>query len=134
MPFDRTLSLMERYNNQWRHDFHLGRLVAGLAPLAKRAGHYRPFSQAVTSSSNAEALAVLNFHARVRNEPIPNTVLNKFLKRDSSFTCGIRFGKWVMLHGILVNGSVPDKKKQKIRKEFSHLAMEPYFDVPGLKG
>src|SRR5690606_7948400 len=122
-----------RYSNQWRHDFHLGRLVAGLAPLARRANLYPPFSQAVMSSSNAEALAVLNFHARVRNEPIPNTVLNKFLKRDSSFPCGVRFGKWVMLHGVLANGSVPEKKTQKIRKEFAHLATEPYFDVPGLK-
>lgn len=131
-PFGDTLALITQTLPEWAYDFHLGRLVAGMAPLALKAKKYPEFAALVKSSGNSEALNVLNFHYSLRADKIPKRVLDKTRKQDTSFPCGVRFGKWIVLHSILENKNLDAKVRRRITKEFASLAHAPYFGVPGI--
>jgi hypothetical protein len=133
MKADALLDMVRKHLDFWRHDHHLGRLVGGLSPIARRDKKYQEFTKIVADSLNPEALSIQNFHFHVRTAPsLDGTILNKFLKKDDSFPVGIRYGKWMLLHSILDNEAIPPKKMAKIKSCFAHLNSAPYFSVPGL--
>lgn len=130
---DKIIEMLKKYKNVWRHDHHLGRLVGGIAPIARRDKKYQEFSSIVAESLNKESLSVQNFHLYLRTEKnIEVSILNKFQKRDTSFPAGIRYGKWLALHSILQNGQLDAQKIAKIKSCFSHLKSEPYLVIHGL--
>lgn len=133
LKFDEIIQYMRKYEDSWRHDYHLGRMIGGLSPIARRDKKYQEFSALVLSSMNSEAIAVLNFHYKVRTaSKIDKSIVGKFTTPDTSFPCGIRFGKWLLLHSILQNPLIPAGQKAKIQSAFKHLKSEPYFAVAGL--
>lgn len=129
---DKLIKIVSDSEAIWRHDYHLGRVIGGLSPIARRDKQYTVFAQLVRSSLNREAISVMDFHYRMRESMVEPQILNKFLKQDTSFPCGIRLGKWLVLHSILQNNLVPVSKKTKIKATFKNLKSEPYFEISGL--
>src|SRR5690606_19901372 len=63
---DYIMPFIERNQDIWRHDDHLGRIVGGLAPIARRDDRYQELSSIILQSLNRSALSVFNFHYKVR--------------------------------------------------------------------
>ncbi len=134
--FEHTGDTLKKLNDhvaKWRHDHHLGRIIGALAPVAMRDGCYAEFAQLLRKSLNESAISVLDFHYQLRTDlNFLRPAIGKFKSRDESFPCGIRIGKWLVLHTILRNVDLPPQDVKKIRNTFKHLRGIPFFDVPGL--
>ncbi|TIO04743.1 MAG: RNA-directed DNA polymerase [Mesorhizobium sp.] len=128
-----TIQLLKKHESVWRHDSHLGRLVGGLSPIARRDKRYTELSELIRGSLNSDAIAIQNFHYSVRTEVKSLApILSKFSSQDNSFPCGIRLGKWLVLHSILQNKALPDTKRKKIAVTFENLKSEPHFSIAEL--
>ncbi|ESX49714.1 RNA-directed DNA polymerase [Mesorhizobium sp. C416B] len=130
MDANETIQILKAHEGVWRHDSHLGRLVGGLSPIARRDKKYTELSEIIRTSLNGDAIAILNFHYSVRTDvKFLSPILTKFSARDNSFPCGIRLGKWLVLHSILQNKDLPDAKRKKIVSIFQGLKGEPHFSI-----
>ncbi|CDX13752.1 conserved hypothetical protein [Mesorhizobium sp. ORS 3359] len=128
-----TIKILKLHESTWRHDTHLGRLVGGLAPIARRDKRYTELSELIRKSLNSDAIAILNFHYSVRTDlNFLAPILSKFSSQDQSFPCGVRLGKWLVLHSVLQNKDLPDTKRKKIKSTFAKLKGEPHFSISEL--
>ncbi|MDX8494008.1 RNA-directed DNA polymerase [Mesorhizobium sp. VK22B] len=130
---ENILEFLKKHEESWRHDDHLGRVVGGFAPIARRDNAYTEFSSVILKSMNRGAKSVQDFHYRVRTDVgFLSPIIGKFSSLDKSFPCGIRLGKWLVLHSILQNDGLPESKKAKIKSVFKGLKEQPHFAVAGL--
>ncbi|CAN7228961.1 RNA-directed DNA polymerase [Mesorhizobium sp. LjRoot246] len=127
------LNFLKKHEAAWRHDDHLGRLVGGFMPIAKRDDMYTEFSNMILNSMNRSAKSLQDFHYKIRTDmAFLSPILSKFSSQDKSFPCGVRMGKWLVLHSILQNSGLPTEKKNKIRLVFKALKNQPHLTIAGL--